>query len=167
MRRITIILNVPTTRRIRQPVLQPQTLHNTRLGDILGRTLCLQQRLGPTFSRPRQRDERVRLHAEDMADGGAGVEAGCQGAAGGFDSGDCGGGGARDDEVDGLFEGCGGAAEDLDAVLGLVDAAGVGEFADGDGAGWVDAALVDPFLDALEVDGGHFGGEAGGKMWLA
>lgn len=38
----------------------------------------------------------------------------------------------------------------------------MGEFADGDGAGWVDAALVDPFLDALEVDGGHFEGEAGG-----
>lgn len=44
-----------------------------------------------------------------------------------------------------------------------MDAAGVGEFADGDGAGWVDAALVDPFLDALEVDGGHIGGEAVGN----
>lgn len=107
MRRITIILNIPTTSRIRQPVLQPQTLHNTRLGDILGRTLRLQQLLGPALSRPRQRDERVRLHAEDVADGGAGVEAGRQGAAGGFDGGDGGGGGARDDKVDGLFEGCG------------------------------------------------------------
>lgn len=38
------------------------------------------------------------------------------------------------------------------------------EFADGDGSGWVDAALVDPFLDALEVDGGHVDGEAGGGV---
>ena len=42
----------------------------------------------------------------------------------------------------------------------LVDAAGLGQFADGDGAGWIDAALVDPILDALEVDGGPFEGEA-------
>lgn len=42
----------------------------------------------------------------------------------------------------------------------LVDAAGLGQFADGDGTGWVNAALVDPVLDALEVDGGPFEGEA-------
>ena len=41
-----------------------------------------------------------------------------------------------------------------------MDTAGLGEFADGDGAGWVDAALVDPFLDAVEVCGGQIGGEA-------
>lgn len=103
----------------------------------------------------------MRFHTQDVADGGGGVEARCQRAAGGFDGFDGGAGGPRDDEVDGLFEGCGGAAEHFDAVFGLVDAAGMGEFADGDGSGWVDAALIDPFLDALEVDGGHFGGEAG------
>lgn len=55
------------------------------------------------------------------------------------------------------------ATEDLDAVFGLVDAAGVRQFADGDRARRVDAALVDPFLDALEVDGGHIEGEAVGR----
>lgn len=64
----------------------------------------------------------MRLHAEDVADCDTGVEAGCQRAAGGFDGFDCGAGGAGDDEVDGLFEGCGGAAEDFNAVFGLVDA---------------------------------------------
>lgn len=102
----------------------------------------------------------MRLHTENVADSNAGVEARCQRAAGGLDGFDCGAGGAGDDKVDGLFEGCGGAAEDFDAVFGLVDASRVGEFADGDGSGWVDAALVDPFLDALEVDGGHINGEA-------
>jgi hypothetical protein len=34
-----------------------------------------------------------------------------------------------------------------------VDAAGFGQFANGDGAVWVDAALVNPFLDAVEVGG--------------
>lgn len=41
--------------------------------------------------------------------------------------------------------------EQLHALTGLVDAAGVGEFADGDWAGGIDAALVDPGLDAVEV----------------
>lgn len=62
--------------------------------------------------------------------------------------------------MDWLFEGCGAVTENLDAVLVLVDAARLGEFADGDRAGWVDAALIDPFLDAEEVHRGHFEGEA-------
>lgn len=34
-----------------------------------------------------------------------------------------------------------------------MDAAGFSQFANGDRAGWVDAALVNPFLDAVEVGG--------------
>jgi hypothetical protein len=41
-----------------------------------------------------------------------------------------------------------------------VDAAGFGEFADRDRFRWVEAALVDPFLDSFEVGDGEFGGEA-------
>jgi len=62
--------------------------------------------------------------------------------------------------MDWLFEDSLTAAEDFYAVFVLVDAAGFGQFAYGDWAGWVDAALVDPVLDAFEVDGGHFEGEA-------
>lgn len=94
-------------------------------------------------------------------DCGASVKAGRYGAASGLDGRYSGGGGARDDDVNGLFEGALSAtAEELHAFFGLMDAAGLSEFADGDGAGWVDAALVDPFLDAVEVCGGQFGGEA-------
>lgn len=95
-----------------------------------------------------------------MFDRAAGVEAGRDGATSSLDGGDGGGTDARDDKVDGLFEGCGTVAENLNAVLVLVDAARLGEFADGDRAGWVDAALIDPFLDAGEVHRGHFKGEA-------
>ena len=45
--------------------------------------------------------------------------------------------------------GVGGAAEQLHAFFGLVDAAGLGELADRDRAGWVDAALIDPGLDTV------------------
>lgn len=103
----------------------------------------------------------MHLPVHDADDRGASVEAGRHGAAGGLDGRDGGGGSARDDDVDGLLEGAFAAtAEELHAFFGLVDAAGLGEFADGDGAGWVDAALVDPFLDAVEVCGGQVGGEA-------
>lgn len=163
MRRITIILHIPTLRRIRQPVLEPHLLHDIRLSQRLSTlcTLCLVQFLTATLRSPRHRDERVHFPIHDADDRGASVEAGRHGAAGGLDGRDGGGGGARDDDVDGLFESSiAAAAEELDAFFGLVDAAGLGEFADGDGAGWVDAALVDPFLDAVEVCGGQVGGEA-------
>lgn len=45
-------------------------------------------------------------------------------------------------------------AEQLHAVFRLVDTAGFGQFADRNGTGWVDAALVNPFLDSVEVDRG-------------
>lgn len=53
--------------------------------------------------------------------------------------------------MDGLGEGVGGCAvaEEFNAFFWVVDAAGLGEFADCDRAGWVDAALVDPVLDAV------------------
>lgn len=68
--------------------------------------------------------------------------------------------------MDGLFQDPLAAAEDFHAVFVLVDAAGLGQFADSDWAGWVDAALIDPILDAFEVDGGHFKGEAGKVLGL-
>jgi hypothetical protein len=63
--------------------------------------------------------------------------------------------------VNGLFEAAlFAAAEHFDAVPELVHAVGVEEFADGDGEAWIDAALVNPFLDAVEVDGDEVEGEA-------
>lgn len=83
------------------------------------------------------------------------VVAGRDGAAGGFDGFNCRGGGAGDNDLDGLFERFFAAAgEQFDAILDAVDTAGFCQFADCDGAGGVEAALVDPFLDAVEVDFG-------------
>lgn len=96
------------------------------------------------------------LLSEDALDRSAGVEPCGDGASGGLDGGDGGLGGPGDDDVDGLFQGVlSTAGEQLDSVLGLVNAAGLGQLADGDGAGRVDTALVNPFLDAIEVDGGQ------------
>ena len=39
--------------------------------------------------------------------------------------------------------------------------AGFAELAEGDGAGGVEALVVDPDLDLVEVAGGHFGGKSG------
>lgn len=163
MRGVPIVLNIPTLRRVRQPILKPHLLHYIRLSQRLSplNPLRLMQSLTATLRSPSHRNERVHLALHDTDDRGARVEAGRHGAAGGLDGGDGGGGGARDDDVDGLFEGVvAAAAEEFHAFLGLVDAAGLGEFADGDRAGWVDAALVDPFLDSVEVYGGQVGGEA-------
>lgn len=55
--------------------------------------------------------------------------------------------------MDGLFEGrFSTPTKKLYAFFRLVDAARLGQLADGDGPSRVDAALVDPFLDAVEVD---------------
>lgn len=63
--------------------------------------------------------------------------------------------------MDGLFEPVlFTASKQLDAVAELVYAIGVEEFADCDGVFGVDAALVDPFLDFVEVDGYEVGGPA-------
>ena len=60
-----------------------------------------------------------------------------------------------------MFEGgFSASAEKLYAFFCLVDAARLGQFADGDGLSRVDAALVDPFLDAVEVNRGEVEREA-------
>jgi hypothetical protein len=124
-----------------------------------------------------QRDGRVGVAAEDALDGGGRVEAGGDGAAQGFDARNGFGGGARDNEVDGRGEllgvlrgplawPCVGVestypGQQLDAVpLDAVDAARLVQLLHGDGLRGVQAALVDPRLDAVEVDGRHFHLEA-------
>ena len=157
MRRVPIVLNIPTLRRIRQPVLETHLLHDIRLSQRLSplSPLRLVQFLTTTLRSPRHRDKRMHLPVHNADNCGARVKAGRHGAAGGLDGSNGRGGGARDDDVDGLFEGAlAAAAEELHTFFGLVNAAGLGEFADGNGAGWVYAALVDPFLDAVEVCGG-------------
>lgn len=52
------------------------------------------------------------------------------------------------------------AGEQFYAVAELIYAVGVEEFADCDWVFGVDAALVDPFLDFVEVDGYEIGGPA-------
>ena len=91
-------------------------------------------------------------------DGVFGVKARGDGAAEGFDRGDGRGGGAGHDDVDGAGELVGVAAEELDAVFDAVDGPGGAEFFDGDGLGGVEAFLVDPVLNCVEVDRGHFFG---------
>lgn len=109
----------------------------------------------------------MHLAPHNPRDRRGGVVAGRDGAAGGLDGGDGGVGRARDDNVHGLPErgrGADAVGEQLDALARLVDAARVGELADGDRARWVDAALVDPGLDAVEVYGGEVDGEAGSSV---
>ena len=168
MSRITVIFNIASLGRIRQTVAEARFFHDVRLGEgilrlpllcdrSVTRALGLMQALAATLRRPRHRHKRVHLLLHDAHDRGAGVEAGCNGPAGSLDGGDGAGGGARDDDVDGLFEDisafffAGAAAQELHAFLGLVDAARLYQFPDGDGASWVDAALVDPFLDSVQV----------------
>jgi hypothetical protein len=164
MRRITIILNIPSLRRIRQAVFlrlridNSLPLHPRRRSPHLRK---LVQLLGATGTVPRGREERVRFAVEDAADGRGRVVACCDGAAGGFDGGDGGGGGARGDDVNGLFKGFAAVAEDLEAVDGSAGAFAVVELFHCYWAVGVDAALVDPVLEAVEVDGCHFDGEAG------
>jgi hypothetical protein len=104
----------------------------------------------------------MRFAAHDPLDGAGSVVACCDSAAERLDGRDGGTGGARCDDVDGGFEGGGAAGEQFNAVgADAVDGAGFGEFAKGYGLGGVEAGLVDPGLDGVEVYGGEFGGEAG------
>lgn len=188
MGRVTVVLDIATLGGVRQPVPEAHIGHDLLLGDGLGGHAVggggVEGGAG-ALGGPRGRHERVRLAAHDARNRGLGVEARRDGAAGGLDGGDGGRGRPGHHDVDGLFEHGGGggscsvsgsgsvgvgvggrrggvdaAAEQLHALFGLVDAAGLGELADGDGAGRVDAALVDPRLDAVEVDGGEVKGEA-------
>ena len=167
--RVTVVLDIATLGRVRQTVLEAHLAHDSRLGRLaVEDAVRAVQLLAAALGGPRGRHERVHLALHDARDGGARVEAACHGAAGGFDRCDGGGGGARYHDVDGVLEGAaaacgglglgggvgggvgvGGAAEQLHAFFGLVDAAGLGELADRDRAGWVDAALIDPGLDTV------------------
>jgi hypothetical protein len=84
-----------------------------------------------------------------------GVESGGDGPAEGFDGGNGGGGGTRYDNVDGRGEHVGAPGEEFDAVLDAMDGAGLVKFFDGYEFGGVDAFLVDPVLDFVEVNEGH------------
>lgn len=58
--------------------------------------------------------------------------------------------------------------EELYTFTRLVDAPAIHEFADGDGAVGIDAALIDPGLDSVEVYGGEVGSESNSVvLWLA
>lgn len=94
-----------------------------------------------------------------------GIEAGSYCSACGFDCFDSRTGGAGDDDVNRLREsGDSAPREKFDSILDAVDTAGFSQFADGDWFGRVDAALVNPFLDAVEVYGRDVEGEALGGL---
>ena len=104
MRRVTIILDIPTTRRIRQSVPESTGLHHIHLGKFLRGSVRLQQVSGARLGSPRHRDEGMGLLRHDVSDGGARVESRCDGSAGCFDGCDCRGRDAGDNEVDWLFK---------------------------------------------------------------
>lgn len=62
-----------------------------------------------------------------------------------------------------LFQGFGAVAEDLEAVDGSADAPALVELFHCDREFGVDAALVDPVLESVEVDGCHVDREAGSE----
>lgn len=109
MSRVTVILNIASLGRIRQTIPEPHFLHDVRLGEIPLRggstSISLVQALVAALRRPRHRHKRVHFPPHDAHDSRPGVEAGCHGPATGLDRSDGAGGGARDDDVDGLFEG--------------------------------------------------------------
>lgn len=79
MRRITVILNILTLRRIRQTELQlPVVDHGTPLhpGRRRPNPSEFVELLRATLARPRSRQEAVRLAVQDTADGRPGVVAG-------------------------------------------------------------------------------------------
>lgn len=130
-----------------------------------------------------QRDDGVGVAAQDALDGGGRVEAGGDGAAEGLDAGDGFGGCAGNDNVYGRGQVLGvlcarvsvpfstrvgtvaavtHPCQQLDAVaLDAVQTARRVQLLHGDGLGGVEAALVDPRLDAVEVDGRHVHLETG------
>lgn len=182
LRGVTIILNIPARRRVRQSIPKSHSLHHLTLRQLISLTLQLdtsrlQQRLTTASLRKRKRHKWVHFTIHDSLNRGLRVVPRCYGAAGGFDGCDGGSGRPRDDEVEGLFEdggavdasgggrrweggGVDAVGEELHTFARLVDAPAIHEFADGDGAVGIDAALVDPGLDSVEVYGGEVGGES-------
>lgn len=75
-----------------------------------------------------------------------------------FNDGGCvGAGGGRGGRERGRVDAVG---EEFHAFARVVDASAIGEFADGDRALGVDAALVDPGLDSVEVYRREIGGKS-------
>lgn len=145
MRRVTVILQILSARRVRQPIpkLLPLLTHSLR------HSLCaldLQRRhLYPAL----QAVHRIHLTAHDLLDGEFGVVPRRDCAAELFHGVDGFGACAGYDDVNRCGELFFAASEELHAVFDAVDAAAVGELGEGDGLGWVEAAGVDPVLDAV------------------
>lgn len=167
MRRVPIILNIPSLSRIRQPIREPHLLHNLRLRQGLS-ILTNRQRLTPTLLGPRKRHKRMHLALHDPRNRRLGIEPRGDGPTSRLNSRDSRRRSPRHNDMDRLLEHTvdgnlvvvflHAAAEKLHAFFGLMDAARLSEFADRDGTGWVDAALVDPGLDPVEVHGGEVDG---------
>lgn len=155
VRRITVVFDVLSVGRVWQAVLVPHALHDLGLDNWpVTHTQGLVEELVTSLLRPCRRQEWMCLSPQNPLDGGAGVEPRRHRSARSFDGGDGGGRGAGDDDVDGLLQSTiFSSAKQLDTVFGLVNAAGLGKFLDSDGPVRVDAALVDPLLDAIQVDG--------------
>lgn len=166
MGRVTIILNILSVGRVRETIRKFSSFHNLRLLQLcrfllIGSAQSFEEEVTTTLLRPRQRVEWMRLRHQDPFYRRICVKPGCDGSAGGFNGGNGICRGARNDDVDGLFETFFlAASEQFYAVAELVHAVGVEEFADCDRVFGVDATLVDPFLDFIEVDGYEVGGPA-------
>jgi hypothetical protein len=156
VRRIAVVLQILSASRIRQPKRVLLPLNNQRLGSGFRALLPFRRHLDPAL----QRVDRVHGVAHDLADGEGRVEARGDGAAQLLDGRDGFGAGARDDDVDRGLQLFFAAREEFDAVFDAVHAVGLVELAHCDGLCGVQAAGVDPFLDAVQVDRGHFDGEA-------
>ena len=96
----------------------------------------------------------MRFSSHDTFNRGASVESGGDGPAGFFDGADCAAGCARYHDMHRLLNGISTATtEQLDAFSDLVDAARVGQFSNSNWSGRIDATLVDPFLESVDVQG--------------
>lgn len=138
MRRIPIVLDILPARRIRQPIIPLLLL------------LFL-----PFLYFTQQRVDRIHLPLPYPFDCEWGVVSSRHATPSSFDSGDGGGGGARDYYVDGNGDGGIAFGEELHTIANVRDAPRLEQLADGDGAGGVEAALGDPVLDFGEVEGLH------------
>lgn len=154
---VAVVLQILSARRVRESEWVLDSLHVHRLGRSLrtfGLSWC---HLNPAL----QRVDGIHLFAHDLADGELGVEAGGDCAAELLYRLDGLSAGARDNDVDGCCELVLAASEKFYAVFHAVHAARCVEFAQSDRLGRVEAAGVDPFLDAVQVDRAHVHREAG------
>ncbi|OAQ78951.1 hypothetical protein VFPFJ_02461 [Purpureocillium lilacinum] len=144
VRRVAVVLNVPTARRVRQPVSE------RRLARRLQHALHVLLAHG-------QRPVRVdRLARQQPPDGQLGVVSRHHLAARGLDGGDGPLRHARHHHVDRLLQALGAAGQDLDAVLDAADQLALDELLGCDLLRRVESALVDPVLDLVEVHFGQF-----------